>query len=260
MLFVADRNVDYLGETDEDGLLPGPRRLFAPTFRLKMCGDPIVSTSQEPNCLYTKNMYTAVWDVDKNAEREEINERRLKEDLFSSKCQWAAGAPENWRSLAYSRDYENTRAWPTSNQKPDRGAFCGYRSQVVHQGHHIFYHKAYGGAGYYQYKGRDPDQLEREMPHVCMAVKGGIARTYVNIQFLMHDGKGGHRTHRGFLWLAEGDNPEFLYTSPNDGKDWGWHCFNMLEALKWQATKKNWDIDYTQTITVSLKYDFYRFF
>ena len=93
--------------------------------------------------------------------------------------------------MAHSQNYENTKVWPhASNQKPDRGAFCGYRSQVVHQGHHIFHYKAYGGEGYYKYNGRDSDQLKREMPHACMAIKGGLARTYVDVKFQMHDGKG----------------------------------------------------------------------
>ena len=82
VLFVNDKNVDFHGETDDDGLLPQERRLFAPAFRLKLCGDPISSFSNEPNCLTTKNLYTPVWDLDKNQEREDATEVRLRWDLF----------------------------------------------------------------------------------------------------------------------------------------------------------------------------------
>ena len=116
--------------------------------------------------------------------------------------------------MAHSQNYENTKVWPhASNQKPDRGAFCGYRSQVVHQGHHIFHYKAYGGEGYYKYNGRDSDLLKREMPHACMAIKGGLARTYVDVKFQMHDGKG-KCLKRYLQWCALIRDTNFLQKIP----------------------------------------------
>ena len=68
--------------------------------------------------------------------------------------------------------------------------------------------------------------LKREMPHWCMAIKGEISRMYAYIRFRIDD-----RWHNGWLWLATDDNEQFYYLSPNDGRDFGYHCFDMNAVL-----------------------------
>ena len=227
IVFVYDYNVDYKGETDEDGLLPEERDLHV-VFRLQFCDN-----ERRPNCRTTRNLKTAYWELKNTNDRIAANKEIIYEDIFSNICEYTSNDPtvsrHKWTSIVFHQDYENTKVWPYWYHTPtDYGAFCGRRAQKVGQGHYIFNYKAseYGN-GYLQYKGRDPHQKKRAMPHMCMALKGGFAKISARLAYKQTDGT----SFNGWITMATFDNDEFDYISPGDGAEWGYKCWNLVDIL-----------------------------
>ena len=54
----------------------------------------------------------------------------------------------------------------------------------------------------------------------------------------MHWGSGGWKNWYSF------ENTETYYMSPNEGKDWGYHCFDLLMILQEESNIKEWDLDF----------------
>ena len=48
--------------------------------------------------------------------------------------------------------------------------------------------------------------------------------------------------------MADDDNMDSQYTSPNDGRDWGYHCFNLVNILDTQAANKGISIDWQNDV------------
>jgi hypothetical protein len=48
--------------------------------------------------------------------------------------------------------------------------------------------------------------------------------------------------------MADDDNIDSQYTSPNDGRDWGYHCFNLVNILDTQAANKGISIDWQNDV------------
>ena len=76
---------------------------------------------------------------------------------------------------------------------------------------------------------------------MCMAMKGHVNYLYARVQYQRRsDG----RAHDNWQWVArDGDNPHWIYESPNGGREFGYVCFNLQDTVRHWVESNNHDID-----------------
>lgn len=169
LIFVMNyTGLDWEGETP----IPEERKIRAPIFRLMYCGDNV---NGAPNCRITRNMATAMWQFNSNSDRQNRIENVIKYDILRNQVAYTANPPfgedSYWNNVKLYTSYEDNSVWPgASHHKTEYGQYKGSKAFRTKPGYHVYNY----GKGYLQYNGDDEAEMQNNIKHWCVAVKGKL--------------------------------------------------------------------------------------
>ena len=83
---------------------------------------------------------------------------------------------------------------------------------------------------------------------LCLAVRGSIGRFKMWVRMRSFE----HWANNNNWWenWYEFENDQTQYTSPGDGREWGYQCFDIFMIFDTENQKHDWQIDYDQAVTI----------